>query len=226
MKWKFEIILISLMVVFAIPGYCQFIDKYGIKSGIGITSEYWKRKMPDPLPSDWRIDKIGPICQIFLEKHIGKMISLRPELGYIQRGFTDESNFFDENEEYIPIKNKHVVFHYISTDLEIFMAPFHSQIRPYFIGGIRGDYLIGFRDIVFYDKAIETYNSYGDYKKFTFGVVLGIGITCCGILSLEFEYNPFITNNYSDDFLETKDRLFGITLAVSIKQLITKGKSK
>jgi hypothetical protein len=225
MKRKFEIILITLMVVCSMPVYCQFINNYGIKSGIGITSQYWKRKMPDPLPSGWRIDKIGPICQIYLEKYIGKTISLRPELGYIQRGFTDESNFYDENEEYIPIKNNHVVFHYISTDLEIVLTPIHRQIKPYLIGGIRSDYLIGFRDIVFYDKTIGTYNSYGDYKKITFGVVLGIGVTCCNILSFEFEYNPSITNNFSDDFLDTKARLFGITMAVSIKQLITRGKS-
>jgi hypothetical protein len=225
MKRKFEIILITFMVVCSMPIYCQFLNNYGIKSGIGITSQYWKHKMPDPLPSDWRIDKIGPICQIYIEKSIGKTISLRPELGYIQRGFTDESNFSDENGEYIPIKNNHVVFHYISTDLDIVLTPIHTQIKPYLFGGIRSDYLIGFRDIVFYDKTIETYNSYGDYKKFTFGIVLGIGVTCCNILSFEFEYNPSITKSFSDDFLDTRDRLFGITMAINIEQLINKRKS-
>lgn len=40
--------------------------------------------------SGWNDNKVGFIGQVYAEKNIGKYLSFRPVIGYLQKGFVDD----------------------------------------------------------------------------------------------------------------------------------------
>ena len=81
-------ILSGLIIIFCITAKGQLIDNYGLKIGAGLSNQYWKYKndMFSNL-SGWNDNKVGLIGQVYAEKKIGRFLSFRPAIGYIQKGF-------------------------------------------------------------------------------------------------------------------------------------------
>lgn len=200
----------------------QIIDNYGIKIGMGLSNQYWKFKAFSDL-SDWNDYKIGFTGQLYVEKYIGKNITLRPVMGYIQKGYAGD--IIVRNEDRYELKDNKLVLHNISLDLSTNIIPFQTSFRPYLIIGFRVDYLIDYKYIIYDlqgEDLVMDLNTFDNFNKLLFSGLLGIGIAYKDFIFLEFEYNPAITKNLDDSGLAITDIYFDLTLGTSINKIIKK----
>jgi len=225
MKIKYYLIL-CLMVI---PSYWlkgQLLDGFGFRIGGGLSNQYWNYlDLPDL--SDWKDNKYGLAAFINLEKNIYQILSIRAEIGYIQKGFKNDLSFVMQQEE-IELKGKDVIFHDLAVNAGLKVTPFNKIVNPYLIIGLRTDYLLKYEDITFefegqeyglYEDVMDILN---DINKLTAGVLMGIGIDFNERFFLDFEINPALTNNYSDGALNLSDRFIGLTLGLNIKSFFKK----
>ena len=202
----------------------QVIDNYGIKIGAGLSNQYWeyKNSMFSNL-SGWNDNKTGFTGQVYAEKYFGKHLSLRPVLGYIQKGFVDDITLTTAEGEELAVKDNKVVLHDLSLDLSIKIIPIQKSIKPYILLGLRGDYLMDYRSVIIdfqgEDRELNT-DLYDDFNKFTLGGLIGVGISYNDLLFLDLEYNPAISKNFESDGLAIHDKYFTLTIGLSINQLI------
>jgi hypothetical protein len=83
---KKSLTIIALLLLISRFGSAQLIDKYGFNIGMAYTNQIWDYKLVsiDNSNKDYK-----PGLAVFLsaEKKITKVFSIRPEIGYIQKGF-------------------------------------------------------------------------------------------------------------------------------------------
>jgi len=200
----------------------QIIDNYGIKIGTGLSNQYWKFKVFSDL-SDWNDYKIGFTGQLFVEKYIGKNFTIRPVIGYIQKGYVGDiivrTEYGDE------LKHNKLILHNISLDLSTNIIPIQTSFKPYLTIGFRVDYLIDYKYVIYdcqgEDLVIDL-DTFDNFNKLLFIGLLGIGVAYKDFIFLEFEYNPSITKNLDDPGLAINDRYFDLTLGISINKIIKK----
>ncbi len=224
-----KIALLGLISIISIQINGQFIDNYGLKVGAGLSNQYWGYKNDGVLNlSGWNDNKIGFIGQVYAEKNIGKYLSFRPALGYIQKGFVNDITLSTADGEEIAVKDNKVILHDLSMDLSLKVIPIDINFKPYVFLGLRGDYLLYYRnEIVDFqgeDHELNT-NLYDDFNKFTLGATFGLGVSYKDLIFLDFNYNPAITNNYESDGLVINDKYVSLTLGININSLI-KNKSE
>jgi len=218
----------TIVIIFILMTWCitnaQIINNYGIKVGAGLSNQYWEYKNSSfSNLSGWDDYKIGLIGQLYAEKLLGNHFSLRPVLGYIQKGFKDDIKFIMEEDEEIAVKDNKVILHDLSLDLSIKLIPFQKSIKPYILLGLRGDYLIDYRSVIidFQGKDYELNTGlYDDFNKFTLGCLIGVGISYKDLLFFDFEYNPAISKNFESAGLAIHNRYFDLTVGSSISHLI------
>lgn len=214
-----------------IPSYllkAQVLDGFGFRIGGGLSNQYWNY-LDFPDLSDWKDNKYGLSAMINVEKDIYQILSIRTEIGYIQKGFKNDISFVMQQEE-IELKGKNVIFHDLAVNAALKVVPFNKIVKPYLIIGLRADYLLKYEDITFefegkeYGLYEDVLNIMSDINKLTAGVLMGIGFDYNELFYLDFEINPALTNNYSDGALNLSDRFIGLTLGLNIKKLIKKDK--
>jgi len=222
MKKTFLFALISIIVVNA-KG--QFIDKFGLKIGAGTSNLYWETRGEfGEKYTDWKKEKEGITIRLFAEKNLNKYLSIRPKIGYIQKGFRDDHIITNLNGDTVANTiNKGVTLHDISADIGLKFRPFNCKINPYLIVGLRGDYLLDYNDYEIEIDGIK-YREYesilDDYKKFTIGGLIGVGLEYKDLIFIDFEYNPAITKNYEYQNVMMKYRYFEVTIGLNISGLI------
>lgn len=219
-----------LIILFCITAEGQFIDNYGFKTGAGLSNQYWRYKN-DPFSgsSGWNDYRTGFIGQVYAEKNLGRYLSFRPAIGYIQKGFLDEITFLTAEGYEIAVKDNRVVFHDLSLDLTLKVNPFNKSVKPYIVGGLRGDYLLDYRSVIigFQGEEYELNTKlYDDFNKFTMGAIIGVGVSFIDLFFLDLEYNPAISKNFNSDGLAIKDKYFSLTFGLNINRLFKKNKSK
>ncbi len=221
MKKKLLIVLIVL-----ISGLlnAKIIDSYGFRIGGGYSNQKWdyKDEIFSDVP-DWKDNKLGLCVYLNGEKKISKLSAIRMEIGYIQKGFSDEMTKTDENGILLKKIDDDVVLHDLSVDLGLKITPFEYKLNPYFIIGIRSDYLMGYDDFMINING-QDQGVYGividKFDKLTLGGLFGIGFEYNELWNLDFEFNPAFTNNYDTSLLTIKDSYFGMTVGVNLEKLI------
>jgi hypothetical protein len=228
MKIKY-CLLIWLMVI---PSYLlkgQVLDGFGFRIGGGLSNHYWNWNdliYPD-LSDEWRDNKYGLSAMINAEMTVYQNLSLRPEIGYIQKGFRNDipSPVAQKTED--DLVGEDVTFHDLAASIGLKVTPFNKIIRPYLIIGLRADYLLKYNDITYESggNKIGLYeDKFNNINKLTSSVLIIIGIEYNKRYYLDFEINPALTNNYSDEELNISDRFIGLTLGINIRNLIKKDK--
>jgi hypothetical protein len=227
MKIKYYLIF-CLMVISSYLLKGQVLDGYGFRIGGGLSNQYWNY-LDFPDLSDWKDNKYGLSAMMNVEKNVYQILSIRMEIGYIQKGFKNDISFIMRQEE-IELKGKNVIFHDLTVNAGLKVTPFNKIVKPYLIIGLRADYLLDFEDITFefegqeyglYEDVMDIMN---DINKLTIGALMGIGIDYNERVYLDFEINPALTNTYNDEGLDLSDRYIGLTLGLNIKNLIKKDK--
>jgi len=218
-----KIYIIIFLLIGLISGiynntYCQIIDNYGIRFGAGLSNQYWDYKN-FPNLSGWKDNKLGIDIHFAAEKKLGKHISIRPELGYMQKGFANNITYTTAEEGDIKVDNNNVVLHNLSSNIGVKYSPFSNNIKPYFIAGIRCNYLLDYKDIIIESQNVK-YGIYADilsdFNKFATSGLLSVGVEYNNRIYIELEYNPAISKSLNDNSLEITDRCFSLTIGLKI----------
>ena len=224
MNFRRLITILGLILILTNNAHSQFLEHYGLRVGAGLSNQYWDYKI-FPGSSEWKKDKIGLAIFFNAEKKLNKYLSIRPDIGYIQKGFIEDILLSSETGEDIGIVNNDVILHDLSLDLSVKLSPFHFKFKPYIIAGLRGDYLFGYKGFQIEQNGVkqDLYKEVLDgFKKFTLGGLIGIGIEYNNLFYLDVEYNPAFTKNLNWTGISIKDRYFGLTLGLNINEVIKK----
>lgn len=211
----------------------QTIDKYGLKVGMGLSNQLIEYEIFGEERSSWKDDNLGFNIYINAEKKLSNSLTLRPELGYIQKGFKDEITFTDVNGQETGKYKDNVILHNVSLNLGLKIIPFEYTFNPYLIAGFRGDYLIDYKDFKIDNQSEGIYKfQIEEYNNFVLSGLIGLGVEYKKLLYLEMEFNPAITKNINrsndsaaDEALlptTVKDGYFGFAIGVQINELFSK----
>lgn len=224
-------ILTAFFTIVITLTYSQFFDKYGVRIGCGLSNQKYTFSTIEY--KELYEYKISPSIFIGGEHKLDEKISLKGEIGYIQKGFKNNMTFRYDNLEnnsqnILTLSNKNINLNDLSTNIGFKISPFQTKFKPYLSTSLRGDYLISYRDITYSLNGNEFGIFKGtlkDYHKLTLGALLGIGVEYKELVFIDFEYNPSITPNfYKAGGLKVHDRYFGLSLGININTLITKKK--
>jgi len=201
----------------------QFIDKYGIRTGFGISNHHWYQADS----SGWTEKKTGFVVFINAEKQLNKYITIRTELGYINKGYSFIPTIISVDSVITRGSLVNVNFHDLSFDLGIKAKFSESKLIPYIIAGFRFDYMISY-------KVVDTDNSnpydwphllesdLSEYNRIVVGGLVGIGIEYNDLVYFELEYNHDITKLYDKKNVKIYGQYFGLTCGINISELIKK----
>lgn len=218
-----KLVLILALILIAKFSHSQLIDRYGVNIGTSYSTQVWNYKII-PLTNDYEY-KFGVQAFLQAEKDFGKIFAFRTEFGYIQKGFKNNLEFTSDDGTILLTNNDNVILHDLAMNLGLKIKPFKAKYSPYLLVGLRGDYMISYKDIVIeepvsglnfiiYQSRIEEFN------KFNLGGVFSMGIDIKDLIYLEIEYNPNFTKNLHDSRLSIKDNCWGAKLGLNINKLI------
>ncbi len=224
-----KILLLGFVLLMSGFAQAQIVDKYGMRIGGGFSNQYWKFKSDNIVDlSDWKDDKLSLSVYLNAEKKLTDFLSVRPEIGYLQKGYVEDITFVTAEGEPLAkdiATNRNVILHDLSADIGFKISPFNFSLQPYLIVGVRGDYMLDYKgmEIEVNGKTVEVTEIIKDYNKFTLSGLFGIGVEYQNLLYLDIEFNPALTKNYNDG-LSIKDRYIGATIGLNINTLINKNK--
>lgn len=223
MIMKQKLLIITFLLLLTKYATAQLVDKYGFNLGLTYSNQLWDYKLisVDNPNKDYK-----PGLAVFLsaEKKISKVFSIRPEIGYIQKGFKNniEMTFTDGTSAGVDKKN--VIFHDLGLNVGLKITPFDFKIVPYALLGFRCDYLLSYKDIEFEEQGSGLkFNMYKsnieEFNKINLGGLIGIGFELNDLTYIEFEYNPSITKSYSSKALDIRDNCWGAKVGFNINKL-------
>ena len=218
-----KVVIIGIILSISVFVNAQVIDNYGFRVGLGLSSQYFEYKdagLEDL--SGRKENKLGFAFYVNAEKKINKYFSIRPEIGYIQKGYKDDISFITQDPEDIDVINDKVKLNNLSADFSVKITPLETKIKPYIIIGMRGDYLFDYKGIEAecHGFTIEVGEiTLKEYDKFVLSGLLGFGVEFNDSFYLDIEYNPAITKNLDSSFLSVKDSYVGVTVGMNINTL-------
>lgn len=219
-----RIIPFIVIVFLSFSVNAQWIENYGIRIGAGLSNQYWEYNDKFTGMSEWKDNKTSFAIYLNTESKINNFLSIRPEIGYIQKGFKEDITFItvDARWEY---NNQKFILHYASANIGLLLHPFEARIKPFISIGLRGDYLVDYKDIkvLIWEIEYSYFKSYlEDYNKLVLGAFIGIGIDFNEKYYFEIEYNPAITNSVKYQIYSIKDYYLGVCFGVNINKLINR----
>ncbi len=214
-------ILILFTILLSKFTQAQLFDNYSLKLGLGFSNLHWEYKNDNLSDhNNWKDDKLGFNFFLNAEKKLTSLISIRPEIGYIQKGFKENVIYSKTINDLAENLKTNVTLHNVSGDIGIKFTPIEHYIKPYFITGLRGSYMIGYKDFEIESEGnlIGAYKStIEDFNKFNLSGLIGLGIQFKEVFYLEFEYNPTISKNLNDPLKSIKERYYGLSIGLYFK---------
>ncbi len=219
---KQKLVFILALTLIAKLSHSQLIDRYGINVGTSYSTQIWDYKLIN-VDSDNEY-KFGFQAFLQAEKDFGKLLALRTELGYIQKGFKNNLTLTSAEGTFVGTNNDNVILHDLALNLGLKIKPLKTDFSPYFLAGLRGDYMISYKDVEIeepgsglkfniYESTIE------DFNKFNIGGLIGLGVDIKDLFYFEIEYNPNFTKNFDDTGLSIKDNCWGAKIGLNINKL-------
>ena len=200
----------------------QLIDRYGLNIGTSYSTQTWDYKIIQ-IESDNEY-KFGIQAFLQAEKDFGDLLALRTEFGYIQKGFKNNIQLTFADGTTVGTNNDNVILHDLALNLGLKIKPLKADYSPYLLAGVRGDYMISYKDIELeepstgvkfnmYESTIEHFN------KLNFGGLIGLGIVIKDLIYFEIEFNPNFTKVLDDTGLSIKDNCWGAKIGLNINKL-------
>ena len=219
---KQRLVLILAMTLIAKLSHSQIIDRYGINVGTSYSTQIWDYKLIN-VDSDNEY-KFGLQAFLQAEKDFGDLLAMRTEIGYIQKGFKNNITLTFADGTEAGTNNDNVILHDLALNLGLKVKPLKIDYSPYFLVGLRGDYMIAYKDIELEEPnsgmKMGMYKSTIDeFNKFNFGGLIGLGIDIKDMIYFEIEYNPNFTKNFDDTGLSIKDNCWGAKIGLNINKL-------
>ncbi|MCK9450271.1 MAG: PorT family protein [Bacteroidales bacterium] len=219
---KHRLTITFALIFIANLTHSQIIDRYGINIGTSYSSQIWDYKLM-PVNSDNKY-KFGLQAFLQAEKDFGNIFAFRTELGYIQKGFKNNLELRFADGTSARTNNDNVVLHDLALNLGLKIKPLKTNYSPYLLLGLRCDYMISYKDIVFEEQASGLkFNMYEsiieEFNKFNLGGLFCFGIDIKNLIYFEIEYNPNFTKSIDDTGLSIKDNCWGAKLGLNINKL-------
>lgn len=221
-------ILLGFVLLIAGLANAQIIDHYGLRVGAGLSNQHWENKEIECSVGGnvggWKRNKTGFGIFLNAEKELTYWLSVRPEIGYLQKGFKDDNIENLAVMEEMTIINSNVILHDLSANIGLKISPTDFIVKPYLIAGLRGDYMMSYKGPVYEFKGEirGNYKIIDDFNKFTFSGLIGLGFEYQELLYLDLEFNPAITKNLDGSHYSVKNRYYGLTIGLNINQLTKK----
>ena len=219
---KQKLVFILALTLIAKLSHSQIIDRYGINVGTSYSTQIWDYKLIN-VDSDNEY-KFGFQAFLQVEKDFGELLALRTEFGYIQKGFKNNLTLTSAEGTFVGTNNDNVILHDLALNLGLKIKPLKTDFSPYFLAGLRGDYMISYKDVEIeepssglkfnmYESTIE------DFNKFNIGGLIGLGVDIKDLIYFEIEYNPNFTKNFDDTGLSIKDNCWVAKIGLNINKL-------
>ena len=107
---KKSLMIVALLLLISRFGSAQLIDKYGFNIGMTYSNQFWDYKLIS-IDNPNKDYKLGLAVFLSAEKKISKVFSLRPEIGYIQKGFKNNVEMTSSDGTSAGVNKKNVIFH-------------------------------------------------------------------------------------------------------------------
>lgn len=220
---KQRLVLIFAFILIAKLSHSQIIDRYGINIGTSYSTQIWDYKLV-PVDSDNEY-KFGVQAFFQAEKDFGNLLALRTEFGYIQKGFKNNLELTFADGTSAGTNNENVILHDLALNIGLKIKPLKADYSPYLLVGLRGDYMISYKDIELEEPGSGLkFNMYestiDEFNKFNLGGLIGLGIDIKDLIYFEIEYNPNFTKNLDNTGLSIKDNCWGAKIGLNINKLI------
>jgi len=221
---KKAVLVILFLGILMNHGFSQFISNFGLNVGANYSGQLWFPQNPQvKIPATGY--KFGYLIFLSTEKNINKIFSIRPEIGYIQKGFKNLVELHFPDGSLGNTRNKNVIFHNMALNLGFKVSPFKVKFSPYAILGIHIDYMFAYKDILVEESGSgQAYNMYktqiDDFNKLNLGLMSIIGLQYNGQIYLEFEYNQSLTDKYKSSTLRISDECWSLKLGLNINKII------
>lgn len=222
-----KVLLIAFFLILFIEyGTAQFIYKYGLNIGMSYSNQLWNYKLISIGNQD-KYYKSGLSIFLSAEKKINRIFSIRPEIGYIQKGFKNNLDIIIIDGTSRKVYKQNVILHDFCTNIGLKITPFKKTWTPYAIIGLRGDYMFSYKDVIIIEQASGLiFNMYKNdidkFNKANLGGLICIGLEYKNSTYFEIEFNPTITNSFNSAELEIRDICWGIKIGLNINKLIIK----
>jgi hypothetical protein len=201
-------------------GSAQIFDKFGISIGATCTGQSWNYKLIE-IRSPEKGYKTGVAAFFTAEKKMNRWFSLRPEAGYVQKGFKNKEELLFADLTKADIRNKNITFHNAAANVGLKITPLNRKAAPFLLVGAGMEYMLAFKDIVteepgsgiemrMYTSAIEEFN------KTNVTGVLGVGIDWKDKVYFEVDYNPPITSSYKAKELIVRDKAWIMKIGINL----------
>ena len=216
-------IIAGLLIICMKISAAQIIDNYGIRVGAGISNQYWDHKY-DEWGTGWKDSRSGFAGYVNVEKFINNIFSIRPELGYNQKGFSEDiDSRVDENAQPLETLPADLVLHNISFNLASKIMVPNQKVQPYAQLGVKLDYMFAYDDyyVDIFGKEFGWYEWYvEDFETTTFSGILGIGVSYDNLMYVELCYDPVFTSRIDEEHLKIDDSYIEFTIGINISTLI------
>ncbi len=206
---KKSLLLLSLLHLFIFPISAQMIDQYGISVGCSFANQIWEYTNPIMEVPDNKY-RAGTAVFISAEKTVLKIISIRPEIGYVQRGYRSEMELLFEDGSVVKT-DKPALSHTTALNLGVKVKPWDWKWSPYITSGVQANYRFAYRGVTFIEPVTGlTFDPHyasdvRRFNKFTLAGIAGAGIDHSTGIYAEIDYFPAISNTYHSDWLQVRD---------------------
>lgn len=220
---KQRLLLIFVFILVTTLSHSQIIDRYGINIGTSYSTQIWDYKLVS-IDSDNEY-KFGFQAFLQAEKDFGNFFALRTEFGYIQKGFKNNLELTFADGTSAGTNNENVILHNLALNIGLKIKPLKADYSPYLLAGLRGDYMISYKDIELEEPSSGLkFNIYKstieEFNEFNLGGLIGLGIDIKDLIYFEIEYNPNFTKNLDKAGLSIKDNCWGAKIGLNINKLI------
>ena len=188
------LLALLLIVVAPISSQAQLIDRVGLSGGF--VSAHATDNM-DQFDLDRRS---GWTAAAFVEKRVFSALSVRSEVGYIQRGFVDTREEIDDDGTLLAIIEAETQFDYLTVPLLAKLAYNASPASVYALAGPRLDILLNrdAEDFEFTNSPPVESEIADFYDSVALGSTIGIGIET-HLLPMRL----FVEGRYDIDFTDS-----------------------
>jgi len=220
-------IILLILTLSPVATYSSVIKHYGVKGGITFANQkftgvWWKNEDSKR--------RTGFNAGVFVEFFDCSNFSMLTQLEFTQRGMIEENSVTDENGNELASYRTESTLNYLSFPVSAKYSIPIPQIIPYFIAGLRYDYLLDHESIVEIPGELQIGSEkgpftlkntiYEDFTKNVFGAQFGFGVSLdlfSGFKpALEFRYNIDLTNSLSEEGQSAKNNSFDISLFLPI----------
>lgn len=213
--------LIATLIGLTTIIHAQFLSKIGINVGAGLASQNWKYHLNGTAYDFNQTAMIGKSAVISCEKRLNHVLSIRPELGYMQTGFKSTMKLYYNGNDIPDVQNKDVVFNNLVLNVGLKIVPTDKNLNPYLVLGVQTAYLLSFKDVAYQDIKMWT-AELEKFNKLTVGGVLAAGFEYKNRVYLECVYIPALISRYNKDGDTVKDMYLGVNVGVNLKYHHTK----